>query len=434
MWKEMCVLDPECSKFCWPERGPEAEKRSFMLQAEKAIFRNAPDYESVFPLMTRYKRFDLPDWLEVHDDDKMEKRIRALLGYVNRDSSPGVPYASLSLTNGGLIDKYGDQIVDVTCDRIRRILQVDAETLKSMSSKELVEKGLVDPIRVFIKDEPHKREKVMEGRNRLIMSVSIVDKLITMYMRKHMHDLEILNWEQIPNKPGISFDRKGTRSVYGRVIGSLNRSSDVSGFDWSYQEWYKEMECKFKIYLTNNPSDYWKDLMIKHTIILSNCIYQLSDGTLLALLIKGIMNSGEYGTSNINSTARNLLAKIVGSSDSDAMGDDCLENYVDNVHEKYWDRCGLKVKVYDEIKDSFEFCSRFYSAEGSYLVNYQKILMNLIHSDVTSPYKYMQIMRSFEDDLQDHPNFTSFFDNLEKVGFLRPDWRAEELVWTEGPN
>lgn len=425
-WSSLKELVPECRDYGWPDRSADAELKSFCLQASKHRDIPKPDYQKcILEMAPFYLRFDLPVYCGEFNADLVRGRVYELLDSVNKDASPGIPWSSLAVTNGQLIKVSKDQLVDCVVERIHMLSTIALCDLYAMSAEERVLRGFNDPVRVFVKDEPHKRKKLDEGRVRLIMSVSIADKLVEMFMRKFIHDLEIKNWYRIPNKPGIGFTDDMCSMVYNRARSMFQVSTDVSGFDWGYQEWDLEFDVDFKIHLCNNPSAFWKALMHNYRVCMSDVIFSLSDGRMFSLAYRGIMLSGRYCTGNANSTVRNFKACLIGAFPSDAMGDDCLERFVDDAKSKY-EKVGVDLKVYQPITDSFEFCSRLYFEDRSYTVNVGKLLMNLVHSDVSDSYKYQAQMRAFESDVYYHPDYHRIYDALERIGFTHAEWSDEE--------
>ena len=91
------------------------------------------------------------------------------------DASPGVPWMKLASSNGVLMREYGGIVWKCVEQRLKALCTCVCD---EMPAEELVKAGLCDPIRVFVKNEPHSSKKLEEGRVRLIMSVSIVDQLV----------------------------------------------------------------------------------------------------------------------------------------------------------------------------------------------------------------------------------------------------------------
>nr|WNK15295.1 MAG: RNA-dependent RNA polymerase [Polerovirus monocotyledonae 2] len=247
-------------------------------------------------------------------------------------------------------------------------------SFEDMTAEQLVQNGLCDPIRLFVKGEPHKLSKLIEGRYRLIMSVSIVDQLVARVLFQNQNKREIALWRAIPSKPGfgLSTDEQ-TRdfvSSLSAVVGtspetlcdswkSLVRPTDCSGFDWSVAYWMLEDDITVRNHLTLELNEATKRLRNAWLKCISNSVLCLSDGTLLAQSLPGIQKSGSYNTSSSNSRIRVMAAYHVGADWAIAMGDDCLESPNSNLTE--YKELGFKV----EESEKLEFCSHIFEIPDS---------------------------------------------------------------------
>lgn len=110
------------------------------------------------------------------------------------NSSPGYPYMMRSPNNRTL---FG---VNDAGEPAESELRYYYEIVK----RRIEEKSIADPIRLFIKPEPHKEKKLVEGRYRLISSVSVVDQIIDHMLFGEMNQKMIQKWHSIPNKAGWS--------------------------------------------------------------------------------------------------------------------------------------------------------------------------------------------------------------------------------------
>jgi hypothetical protein len=101
---------------------------------------------------------------------------------------------------------------------------------------------------------------------------------------------------------------------------------------------------------------------------LSNSVFSLSDGTLIAQIESGIQKSGSYTTSSGNSRMRVVAAYLCGSTWARAMGDDCIEKCATRDWAVIRDRylaIGHRMKALEPCQArSFEFCSSVFS-EGT---------------------------------------------------------------------
>lgn len=420
MWQECKRINPNLGKYGWPNRSPEAEKVSFKLQSDRHVTdRYVPSQDELKEcndVLKNYVRHALSQDLI---QGNLEVIVKEMMLYVKRDSSPGTPYSMSCKSNGELFDQYGELIVSLVIERMHKRQQVNLEELKSKTQQQLVDEGFCDPVRVFVKSEPHKIAKLKEGRVRLIHSVSIVDKLIEMVLIRHLTKLEIANWLNIPSKPGIGFTSYDNKNLFERVtnFGVPMRSSDVEGWDWNVDQWQLEDDAEMVIELCDNPTEWWRHQIRAGAIIEGRSVYQFSDGDLVINDYFGMVNSGKYKTSSGNSRMRVKLARLVGAKFCDAAGDDAVEQEVDDAISKYA-RFGFKIKAYDKIENSFEFCSRIYRADKSYPLNLEKIVMNLVHNIPTTTMEYAMYLMGFENDLGEHPEYAATMSMLKEVGYL----------------
>lgn len=435
MWKKCKALYTPCEEYGWPSRTAEAEMLSYKLQCDRHVCsedRKQPSQAEIdkanLNVLPKYVMHDLPqamlDWSRV---DLIYELIDEMICYVKRDASPGVPYAYVSSTNGELIDKYREMLIEEVYNRMMKRLSYSLENLESMLPEQLVDEGLMDPVRVFVKSEPHKKKKLIEGRVRLIHSVSIVDKLIEMVLIRHLTKLEIANWFRIPSKPGIGFTTDDNNCVYEDIISNLPMSgSDVEGWDWNVDKWQVLDDAEMVIKLCTKSSCEWERSVRSCAILECKSVYQFSNGVLVKNTFEGIVNSGKYKTSSGNSRMRVKLASLVGASKCIAAGDDAVERTVEKAKEKYAEY-GFKIKAYEMVEDQFEFCSRIYSAKGSWPLNAGKMLMNLIHNVPKNEFEFRMFMSGFENDLGKHPDFPYIMKVVEDVGYLELGGAQEEL-------
>jgi hypothetical protein len=422
-WKHALKLDSNLCSFDWPKRDFQAEKTSFELQCDRHTVGVIPSTEDLLRsreiLLPQYINHQLPKfWHESDIINALRGAIKEYKPFLKNDSTPGVPYAFTASRNDKLLEALGDRFDECIIARIVNRLGVTLESLKTMSRADLIKMNLVDPVRVFVKGEPHKVKKILEGRVRLIMSVSVVDKMIEMLLMRHLSKLEIQNWDRIPSKPGIGFSERDVNSVYFDVMSNKPMSStDVEAWDWSCQEWQLVEEAECAILLCDNPTKVWEHLMRVTALIESRSVYQFSDGTLVAPSFTGLVNSGKFKTSRGNSFMRAQLATLIGCDRCSSAGDDTIERTVTDAIAKYA-FYGFKIKVYDSVEDSFEFCSRLYTPNGSWPVNYEKILMNLLHNIPKTALEFRMYMTGFVDDLEHHPEFLRIMNLIETVGYL----------------
>lgn len=258
-----------------------------------------------------------------------------------------------------------------------------------MSPVELVAYGYCDPVRLFVKQEPHPVKKLAEGRFRLISSVSLVDQLVERMLFGPQNQLEIVEWRSIPSKPGMGLSvAEQAQSIFHEVRFKHNRSpaceADISGFDWSVQDWELWADVEMRISLSKGICDETANAMRTRFYCFMNSVFQLSNGTLIEQGLPGLMKSGSYCTSSTNSRVRCLMASLIGADWCIAMGDDSVEAYIQDARAKYG-ALGHTCKDYvpcsvgpDGTLESFNFCSHFIAEREFHLTSWPKTLFRFL--------------------------------------------------------
>jgi len=266
------------------------------------------------------------------------------------------------------------------------------EEIFTMTPSELVARNVCSPIRLFIKDEPHKLKKIESGKLRLISGVGIDDQIIDRMVYSVQNNSEIDEWSTIPSKPGIGLDDTGLRlmtSTFTRMFESSRsdgrsgrlQSTDISGWDWSVQGWEIELDAEVRRRLADAPRGSLFDFLTRYrAYCISHKVFCLPDGTLVAQTGSGIQASGWYCTSSTNSRMRvaaRLAAMLMSSAykythkedelmNVVAMGDDAVEEQLDGAAQEQYEilgHCIKDVSVADAVED-LEFCSHRWLRSG----------------------------------------------------------------------
>jgi len=320
-----------------------------------------------------------------------DEQILNAAAQTKQASSPGFQLGFLSASKGKLLEDHDEFLIEVVRERLDALQAIDL-TAMDLKPMELYERGLTDPIRMFVKNEPHSEEKIKAGRLRLIASVSMADEIIERLLCGAQNEAEISQWETCPSKPGIGFSdaqtEKFVKSVKGKFKADM-AEADVSAWDWSVQEWMLAEEAELRIKLCDAPKGSAFARILRNRIYcLSRSVLVTSDGVVFEQTEYGygIMKSGSYLTSSSNSRMRNFCAHLVGADDSDAMGDDSLETWVAEAIARY-KALGIKVKFYKIVNGKFEFCSNEYDLSRDPPVavpkNWHKGLFRLLSASAT---------------------------------------------------
>lgn len=282
---------------------------------------------------------------------------------VVRESNPGIPYKIFGSSNHEVLTTSGAFIAKAVVDRINKILATPLQTIRSMSAFELASQGYCDPIRMFVKNEPHSKLKMSQGRYRIISSVSLVDNLLQRVIFDSQDKLEIGQWTRNPSQPGLGFTKRMTQQFLTQLPPEAVAEADVSGWDWSVQGWELRAEALMRCKLVEDLTPMFQDLIVKVLHIISLSVFSLSDGRLFQQLTPGIMKSGVKITSSSNSRIRVLAHYILNPTNPwcVAMGDDSLERPFPNAAQRYRE-IGHPTKMFTirDGSDEFEFCGHIY--------------------------------------------------------------------------
>jgi hypothetical protein len=290
----------------------------------------------------------------------------------------------LAATKGALIEEHEEFLIDCVMERLHLLDSVSEDDLRKFTPEQLVQRGFVDPVRFFGKNEPHTVEKMRLGRLRLIASVSIVDEIIERLLCATQNEAEIDNWMLCPSKPGMGLSQDfQARKLYQYAEPHLStsRQTDVSGWDWCMQYWMFMLDCSARIRLCGAPEQgAFARILRNRMTCLATSLLITSDGQMFVTAYRGIMKSGSYLTSSTNSRVRVALAYLVGASFAMAMGDDCNETDTDHPFERYLS-LGIRLKgVSDCPVGTFEFCSHVFDGEVARPLNGVKSLFRLLTS------------------------------------------------------
>nr|UHS71731.1 MAG: putative RNA-dependent RNA polymerase [Barnaviridae sp.] len=306
--------------------------------------------------------------------EKIERKIV-------KDSTPGYPYAVLGANNALVLERYGNTIWDIVCDRLNRMVEYTGN-YHDLTPVELVKLGFCDPVKVFVKDEPHNKKKLVEGRVRLISSVSLVDQIIERMLHTTQNEWEIEHWPTCASKPGMGLHDDGMKVLSSNIqelldLSGENMCTDISGWDWSVPEWllHDDMECRIKLACADDKSLY-AHLCRINAMVVSRSVYVDPDGFCWAQTAYGIQNSGRYCTSSSNSRMRVLLtvhcrlsagkpALVKGRLGIISMGDDSDEVAFRDILD-WFGRLGFTVKMveYNTTVAGSEFCSQRFLGNG----------------------------------------------------------------------
>lgn len=328
------------------------------------------------------------------------------------EAGPGNPLSRLERTNGELLRNHGDFVAMCVVERFLMLRDTPHAVLRTKTARQLVQECFTDVVRLFVKQEPHKDTKIIEGRVRLIMNLSLVDQVVERMLCATQNNEEIANWTWCPSKPGLGFADLWQKEALLSDVENTSRESktkvadsDVSGWDWSVSWQLLEMDAYARAMLVELQPQHRKiylNLLLNRFYCNALCVYALSNGELLESLEPGIQKSGSYNTSSTNSRMRVILALLVGALWAKAAGDDDVEGAIEDAKEKYAE-FGIDLKEYNVHEDgAFEFCSHVFSRVDGRAkarpLNWARDWFRFLHQ-VEEP----AFLQQFCSDLQDDP-------------------------------
>nr|UGO57303.1 MAG: hypothetical protein 1 [Riboviria sp.] len=237
---------------------------------------------------------------ELPEDFLERSHFLRVVDELDKNSSPGYPYLLGAPNNGIMLGWNGETYAE---EKVERLWQMVVARMNQLEAGKVES----DPIRLFIKQEPHKQKKLETEMYRLISSVSLVDQVIDHMLDDSMNQAMIMNWDKVPSKGGWSPFSNGWMLFSSRP----NLSLDKRGWDWSARYYLVGLvyEVRRRLCLTRGPLfERWQHL----TIMRYKCLYEqatfvTTGGILLQQLEPGVVKSGSVKTFSDNSLMQEAL-------------------------------------------------------------------------------------------------------------------------------
>lgn len=331
---------------------------------------------------------------------------------VNRlmaSASPGLPWIAFGTDKGAVIRDRLDDLIDMVLLRLHILTGFDFTA--EDDPRALLKHFAMDPIRMFIKDEPHPMDKIKTGRLRIISSCSIVDEIIFNCFCYDQNRQEIDYHAHIPVKPGMGLSTPAQiAATYDYVSPWLKTliGSDVSGWDWSYKPWMFDLCVEVQIRcMRMQGNEFFRRLITNAVHCLKHSVFATSCGRMFVLSNRGLMKSGYPPTASWNSRGRVALAYLCGATRAMAMGDDAVENTPldPDQFKQLYAKYGFRVTdVAPSDGQTFSFCShRFESRLRAVPENPWKGFYNFLNGPLTDV-EFLAFRAAYEN----HPRFAEF--------------------------
>lgn len=165
-----------------------------------------------------------------------------------------------------------------------------------------------DPIKLFIKDEPHTRKKIKAGRYRLISALSLVDQVVDRILFYPWVQSEIKNCMSVTSKGGWTPLPAGYASLVRRFPEGTAVAVDKTCWDWTMPQWVvqeyywaKFRQCQQHRNFRRYKWVCWRRLRL---VLGPDARFQLPGGTIWRQTEWGIMKSGFLLTLSLNGAAQ----------------------------------------------------------------------------------------------------------------------------------
>lgn len=173
---------------------------------------------------------------------------------------------------------------------------------KNLVYDRMIHPDYADNIKVFIKPEAHKIEKIVDGRFRLISAVSLVDTMVDRILYRRLANSALQAVGRTPIMLGWAPIRGGYKVMFDKFRGMKTRGLDKTAWDWTVSGWLLEAikEVLKELLLLRSPAfDSLMESRWGH--LFKTAHFEFSDGTVVAQPGYGVMKSGCYLTIMINS-------------------------------------------------------------------------------------------------------------------------------------
>lgn len=174
--------------------------------------------------------------------------------------------------------------------------------------------GDADPIRVFVKQEPHKWSKLRVGRYRLISAVSLTDTMVDRVMFGWLVRQILRSVGLTPILIGWSPVGPGSRLINNLFDGVTTRGLDKTAWDWTIQPWMlEELKNILKALAVGAPAFWLEWLDRRWEQLFRDAVFEFGDGSQVKQQGWGVMKSGCYLTIILNSIGQ-LLYHVMACS------------------------------------------------------------------------------------------------------------------------
>lgn len=240
------------------------------------------------------------------------------------------------------------------------------EVLRGWTRMRFIAPREADPILVFVKPEPHSKQKIKEGRLRLIAAVGLIDTMVDRICFGWLARKVLATVGKTPALIGWSPYSGGHRFISFRYGGEPAMCLDRSSWDWTVQGWLLDVLKDVIKLLAMQAPPWWREwLDTRWEVLFKDALFGFRDGTRVRQPGWGVMKSGCYLTLVLNSMSQvviHLIACRRLGIDPEmkhflCMGDDTIQKVVLRMLEyiECLEQLGAVVKP-PYVSTKYEFC------------------------------------------------------------------------------
>lgn len=375
-------------------------------------------------------------------------RVFRAFAELGGDKSPGYPLNLKYSTNSGWLKADKEFYIKVVIARLHLRLDksIDFDLLVK-SDLDAVRYGYVDPICVFIKNEPTPRRKFVDGSFRIISSVSALDGAVesVLYTEKSAILRQNLYWNGTAT--GIGFTDSQTKHLHDFVQIKTQEYwveptfVDFAGFESQHTQQAYEANALIDLKTVRHSRgtlSRW-NYAGRNFCRLATCAISVMGGELYELVDKGGMNSGRKVTTVFNGSFCNTYCYYIGLKTgykvdlAFANGDDggVWTAAPLDVFLECGKNSGLRLRDVTRKASTFSYCSHTYREDGkASLDSWPKAMYKILTNPVLVEDDCLQVLSEcrHNDNIDGLTRFVQSCINLQAETLEREAAKAAALL------
>lgn len=287
----------------------------------------------------------------------MNQRFFQALSEIDMASVPGeCELSNFGSTNG---EALGMKDGKLNLDRVNFLFQCVLARAERLSQR-----PEADPLKVFIKPEPHKIEKILDGRLRLIAGVSLVDTMVDRILFGQVFREVLKTAGKTDIMIGWNVFNHGS-ALLQRMLGKHKRylAIDKKHWDWSCPYWLlEEFRELLKILMPGASQHFYTMIDNRFDALFKEAVFSFGGDVRIKQKGEGILKSGWFLTIFFNSFGQTYLHDLaemkmgIDLPRALAMGDDVVSGYFEDweTYSGILENMGFINKL--KITEKPEFC------------------------------------------------------------------------------